>query len=264
METLAPKSTDSMCRECRREIKPGWRSKKDPSLCLSCSTLQSIEQHGDPKTKCLRCGGMFDNIGDFCKPCTTENELQRRRNKLTEFLGGPEAVAMSLDNFEIEFGNKRAYEISTAFDPLKDNVYFFGNVGRGKSHLGYGIIQKFYLLGSECAIFTPRGLVNEFRGKDSPDQARMMERLFQMDVLLIDDLGITRATEFAIDILCELLDVRARAGKGGVIITSNLNLDDLKAKNGDDRLTSRIFGMSKIVPVDSLEDYRIKKGVKLQ
>lgn len=36
---------------------------------------------------------------------------------------------------------------------------------------------------------------------------------------------------------------------GGLIITSNLSLDNLRARFADDRLTSRIAGMCKILEI---------------
>lgn len=276
-----PGNTKNTCRECRKEIKPGWRSKSDSELCLSCEILSRVEEHSRGDLVCNHCNGHVSRLSDegYCFDCTIrlqekkeaerahEKMVRERRASLEHFLGGPEAVKMTFENFDIEFGNSRAFEAASQFDPLKDNLYLYGKVGRGKSHLAFALLQKFYLMGKRCARHVPRTLINEFRGKDTIDQNRAMEKLVKADVVLVDDIGIKKSTEFAIEILCEILDERARLGRGGFVFTSNHSLDELQEKNNDDRLTSRIFGMAgvkNVILVDSIEDGRIKKGVSKQ
>ena len=58
--------------------------------------------------------------------------------------------------------------------------------------------------------------------------------------------------------LYEILDLRASNYKNGLILTSNLSLEEFAAKVGDDRLPSRIAGLCKVIKIES-KDYRISK-----
>ena len=81
--------------------------------------------------------------------------------------------------------------------------------------------------------------------------------LTALPVLVIDDLGIGRDTEFAFQTLYEIVDGRYMAMKGGLIVTSNLSLDDLAAKLGDDRIPSRLASMCKVIRMTGA-DKRVK------
>ena len=75
--------------------------------------------------------------------------------------------------------------------------------------------------------------------------------------LLIDDFGVEKMTDFAFQTIYEIIDRRYEMGKGGLIITSNLDPDGLAHKFGCDRISSRIAEMCKVVKLEG-KDRRIK------
>ena len=80
------------------------------------------------------------------------------------------------------------------------------------------------------------------------DKNKYLERLNDHNLLIIDDLGIERDTEYALEQVYNIIDTRYKSGKP-LIITTNLTLE--KLKNPIDvahkRIYDRVLGMC--VPV---------------
>lgn len=108
-------------------------------------------------------------------------------------------------------------------------------------------------------VVSQRELVNRFRMKTGFEELAEYNRLCDQDLLVIDDLGIAKGTEFMIEVLCEVLNKRFLRGLNGLVVTSNLSLDDLAHKIGDDRLSSRIAGMCKTYELKG-PDWRLNKS----
>ena len=64
-------------------------------------------------------------------------------------------------------------------------------------------------------------------------------------------------TEYSMSIFYEILDGRLMQKQNGLIITSNLSLNELAVKMGDDRITSRIAGMCRVISLGG-DDRRMK------
>ena len=81
-------------------------------------------------------------------------------------------------------------------------------------------------------------------------ESEELNRLNQAKLLIIDDLGAERSTEFALEKVYKFIDDRYTAKKP-LILTSNLTLDDMKACEDIkySRIYDRIFEMCYPVPV---------------
>jgi len=135
----------------------------------------------------------------------------------------------------------------------KTSLYIHGPTGCGKTHLATAIIRQLY---PHCEILKPMDIFREVRGCESVRQENtVLERLSSVN-LLIDDLGVEKGSDFALQTIYEIMDKRWMSGAGGLIITSNLDLDGLSRKLGDDRIVSRIAGMCRIVALKG-KDYRL-------
>jgi DNA replication protein DnaC len=75
------------------------------------------------------------------------------------------------------------------------------------------------------------------------------------DLLVLDDLGAEKTTEFAITTLYIIIDRRIRDAKR-TIITTNLSLKEIEDKL-DARIASRLSGMQNVKI--SMPDYRKKR-----
>jgi DNA replication protein DnaC len=102
----------------------------------------------------------------------------------------------------------------------------------------------------------PPELIRSVRMRDPDEEERALDRLVQVDVLVIDDLGIGADTPYSRQILQEVLDRRSYRDRGGLIITTKYSLDQLATKLGDDSIPSRLAGMSRVIAVGG-RDHRL-------
>ncbi|MCS7231613.1 MAG: ATP-binding protein [Elusimicrobiota bacterium] len=138
-------------------------------------------------------------------------------------------------------------------------IYFYGNTGSGKTHLSFAILNYINhntdLFG--FAVYIPEFIqkIRDHYSSGDIDINPVLE-VAKIPVLLLDDLGAERYTEWTSEQIVQLLDFRYR-NKLATIITSNLKLNDLKEKVGE-RIYSRVVGLSKPVLILN-EDFRMKE-----
>jgi DNA replication protein DnaC len=191
----------------------------------------------------------------ICLHCKEEKQFQitagiERKNFDIKRLGGLKAYEQfTLDKYT----NKPAIELCEGF-PDK-NLFIWGSAGTGKTHLATAIMRGY---GSGW-IFKPQQIYRDCRGlKSGYDEQAAINKYVNIPFLVIDDLGVEKKTDFSFSTLYEIIEGRDMAFKNGMIITSNLNLNSLAERLGDDRITSRIIGMCRIIELSG-QDWRMKK-----
>lgn len=115
---------------------------------------------------------------------------------------------------------------------LKDNrgLLLFGNVGTGKTFAAACIANS--LLDRNYSVVMV-SLITLIDGADE-----IIRRIGEIDLLILDDLGAERSTDYGFERIYAVTDARYRSGKP-VIYTSNLPLDMLK--NCPDIRCARIY-----------------------
>ena len=138
-------------------------------------------------------------------------------------------------------------------------LLFVGNTGTGKGHLCAAIINRIIQAGwSALFTKTPRLLreIKETFNRDAEvTQSEILRRMGELDLLVIDEVGVQFGTDTERMILYEVLDLRYEAMLP-VILTSNVrNLKSLEELLGE-RIIDRLFeGGSRILFFD-WESYR--------
>lgn len=121
----------------------------------------------------------------------------------------------------------------------KDNIglMLFGNVGTGKSFYAGCIANEIIKRYAIPVIVTsiPR-ILNEIFGLE--DKNAYIKRLANIPLLVLDDFGVERETEYALEQVFAIIDERYKAEKP-LIVTTNLNYDDFK--NPTDIRYKRIY-----------------------
>lgn len=213
--------------------------------------------------KCPECGLEWSKLrSEVCYDCDEKRfekakQQKRMEEKFQKIFGSVKAMNYyTFEKFKPRQGTGDAFEACREFDSKKHNIYLHGGVGSGKTHLAYATAKMFALNGKAVVVATPLKIVDSFRTKNDLEKEDKFREFVDADVLLIDDLGISKHTDFAIEVLCEVMNRRALQMRNGLIVTSNLSLDKLTDKNKDDRLTSRLAGLCQVIEVTA-PDYRL-------
>jgi len=162
--------------------------------------------------------------------------------------------------------NREALHHAALFiERLHTGLYFWGGCGTGKSEIAAAILGTTWRTpGGDAGRFIRctdllQRLVGQF--DDDTDRRDQASALFQeletVPVLVLDDLGAQKGSDYARRMLQELFDRRIDR-RHRTIWTSNYQLDELVEQMGagGDRLVSRIAGQCKVVKLDG-KDWRL-------
>jgi DNA replication protein DnaC len=178
--------------------------------------------------------------------------------ELVESIGGEEELSKyTIESFKpFDERTKSALEAAKAFHPSTTSLYLTGIPGCGKTHLALGLAQKFFAEGKRVRYFKSGPcFARHFQMRDPDEEERRINAAARADILIINELGIGRDSEFRLQILQEVIDARDMLGRKGMIITSNLHPRDLEERTKDGRLRSRFEGGFKIILAGE-KDYR--------
>lgn len=155
--------------------------------------------------------------------------------------------------------------ISEKYQNIATNtsLFLFGKSGSGKTALALQIAQKVEQENKSLRInFVKFGeLVNSARKSYDKnyytrrDAEDYLKTINQSDLLIIDDLGTEKNTEFVDQFIYELIDHRYEY-ELPTIITSNFSLDEISEKYHE-RIASRIVAMCKVVRLAEV-DFRLE------
>ena len=126
-------------------------------------------------------------------------------------------------------------------------LLLWGSVGTGKSYLAGCIANA--LMEQEISVkMTNFAAVLNDLAATFEDRNEYISNLCRYPLLIIDDFGMERGTEYGLEQVYNVIDSRYRSGKP-LIVTTNLTLDDLR--NPEDTAHSRIYDrlLSMCVPV---------------
>lgn len=139
-----------------------------------------------------------------------------------------------------------------------------GQVGTGKSFLAAAIANELISQGTPCLMTNFSRIISRVSEKFGGDQ-KYLDDLNRFDLLIIDDLGAERDSDFTWEKVMNVIDARYRAGLP-IIITTNLGPKDF-ADRGDirrQRVFSRLKEMCICLEVNGADRRSKKMQDKLQ
>jgi DNA replication protein DnaC len=109
--------------------------------------------------------------------------------------------------------------------------WFEGDVGTGKTLLAMTISKAALEAGRSVAIYSVPRLLGEIKETYEPDSARsysdLLERLCQVDLLHLDDVGAEKQTEWVLEQLYTVINERWQDERS-IVITTNLPVAELR------------------------------------
>ncbi|AVV42922.1 ATP-binding protein [Streptomyces sp. P3] len=128
-----------------------------------------------------------------------------------------------------------------------------GVVGAGKTHQAYGAVRQLVQtgVGVRWRATTAADLYADLRPRPGADSEQELAAVSRCPLLIIDDLGAAKASEWVEEVTYRLINRRYNHMLP-TLITTNLAIKDLRAYLGD-RVTSRLAQMTTRVefePVD--------------
>jgi DNA replication protein DnaC len=144
--------------------------------------------------------------------------------------------------------------------PSQKNLLFIGNTGLGKTFLtnciADKIIKKGYTAIYQTAPMLMDILIEHKFSYGSNSSKQEYEKIFNSDLLIIDDLGTETMNNIKFTELFNIINTRLLNDKK-IVISTNLTLNELY-KAYDERVISRLIGNFKICKFIG-EDIRLKK-----
>lgn len=114
----------------------------------------------------------------------------------------------------------------TAFRKEGKGLLLYGTVGTGKTYLAACIANSLIDKGYSVYMTNFIKILNILDDKKT-DKQKYLHSLNMYDLLIIDDLGVERSTEFVVEKVFSIIDARYRSGKP-FVITTNLTAEELK------------------------------------
>lgn len=133
-----------------------------------------------------------------------------------------------------------------------DGLILMGKVGTGKTHLACAILRAQLLIhGRSGRYITAMQLMDKVRdsyGRDDVQASDILTPLARTELLVIDEIGATKASEHDLAILTALLSERHEECRGTILVT-NLPADQLRDRLGD-RVTDRVRQTCEVLVFD--------------
>lgn len=201
--------------------------------CGKCGSRKQLRVKFGDKTHVVRCVCKCESKELEEKKKQEEYEEQMRRiNRLKEAsMMDKKYREVTFDKYEVREENKKVFEMAKKYvdrfqDMYKKNqgLLLYGPVGTGKSFTA-ACIGNYLLNNAKPVIMTSFvKILQDIWENDR--EAEYITILNSASLLIIDDLGTERETDYALEKVYNIIDSRVRANKP-MIITSNLELNDM-------------------------------------
>lgn len=201
--------------------------------CGKCGSRKQLRVKFGDKTHVVRCVCKCESKELEEKKKQEEYEEQMRRiNRLKEAsMMDKKYREVTFDKYEVREENKKVFEMAKKYvdrfqDMYKKNqgLLLYGPVGTGKSFTA-ACIGNYLLNNAKPVIMTSFvKILQDIWENDR--EAEYITILNSASLLIVDDLGTERETDYALEKVYNIIDSRVRANKP-MIITSNLELNDM-------------------------------------
>lgn len=222
--------------------------------CGQCNTRKEREIiwfDGKPKKVPVKCKCRAEEERLKKEQMQKEEEMRSiQRAKVSSMMDDTFRTAC-FANYQIRNGNERHLKVAKKYCIEFSKMYernqgllFWGTVGTGKSYTAACIAN--YLLEANTSVVMTSfvRILQEMQGFDREREETFTNKLNSVKLLIIDDLGAERSTDYALEKVYGIIDNRYRAKKP-LILTTNLTLRQMQEATDIRyaRIYDRIFEM---------------------
>jgi DNA replication protein DnaC len=230
---ITPESTQDVCPRCGGS---GWEHIDNTASVRRCACLDSVQ---------LASLLADAHIPKRYEQCTLEDYTPRDGSQVMAKV----AVSKFLEKYpSIDIG-----------------LLFIGSCGVGKTHLAVSLLKQIILQTRDTGLFYDfrdllRDIQNSWNAVSQSSELEVMRPVLSADVLVLDELGANKPTDWVRDTIGHIINCRYN-DKKLTIFTSNY--PDTAERPGEETLTdrigarlrSRLYEMCKVVEIKG-EDFR--------
>ena len=266
-ETTPPTTDFETCRNCkklfRRTLKPeaiasgqslfvlrgnpnNWLEDLEPGLCSDCTKKmrERWEKESEEIERKLK-------ESEEIKRKQIEKEQSKKMIEALDAtkMGGKRPFNLfKFENFKRELSPKW-FELANKVDMSRENVYVYGPTGVGKTFLATALVRSAWdTPPQEGHMFTMDTMMDAYYDNLGSDKRKALRKITSLTRIGLDDLGIGTVTDTKVEFLEHFLDGRLNLDVGGLIITSNDDLNLTKVKYGV-RIADRIYELCRVIEI---------------
>lgn len=270
LESILPPDVDEVQREAGDYI-------DDEDGLLHCGKCHQKKQTRLPASELT--GGRELIVRCICKCQVEENKRREEEEQRRKAMERIERLRNSsliedklrdarLRTFQQDSDNKKVFTLAEKYVERFDEMYekrqgilFWGAVGTGKSYTAACIANELLDRYVPVVMTSFVKILQNIQG--NPEEEKVfMSNLNDARLLILDDLGTERNTDYALEKVYNIIDSRYRAGKP-LILTTNMTVKEMQ-ENTDiryKRIYDRIFEMCFPVRVAG-KSWREKEAAK--
>lgn len=171
----------------------------------------------------------------------------------------------TFESFVVTPGTREAYGLARkmAENAGAGGLLLAGPPGVGKTHLAAAIVNARLVAGRQALFCMVPEMLSDIRRviRDDDATCELMDLVKQAELLVLDDLGAERATEWAREVMLIIVSARLAADRQTLVTTNYSTSGELVERFGGGqegmRIVSRLFGLCAPVRMEG-RDWRLQ------